>query len=95
MVIPITPYVIDLPDGEPIITINGTNNIYADTGDTAVSFKCSVEDYVNAHAGSGNSSLGVSLSKGAGDGENPEELDEKTLIDDEEESGEIKPISKK
>lgn len=41
-----TPYVIDLPDGEPIITLNGTNNIYADTGDTSVVFKDSVNGYV-------------------------------------------------
>ena len=41
-----TPYVIDLPDGEPIITFNGTNNIYADTGDTSVVFKNSVNGYV-------------------------------------------------
>lgn len=41
-----TPIVIDLPDGEPIITLNGTNNIYADTGDCAVEHKVSVEDYV-------------------------------------------------
>lgn len=36
-----TPYTIDLPDGEPIITLNGTNNIYADTGDCAVEYKVS------------------------------------------------------
>lgn len=84
-----------LPDGTPKNPLIGTNNIWADTGDIDVSFKCSVEDYVNAHAGSGNRSLGVSLSKGAGNGENSEEIDEKTLIDDEEESSEIKPISKK
>ena len=34
-----TPYYIDLPDGEPITTLVGTNNIYADTGDTKVSYK--------------------------------------------------------
>lgn len=33
------PYIIDLPDGEPIITIVGTNNIYADTGDTSLQFR--------------------------------------------------------
>ena len=38
--------VIDLPDGEPIITLNGTNNIFADTGDTSVVFKDSVNGYV-------------------------------------------------
>jgi len=41
-----TPYTIDLPDGEPIITLNGTNNIFADTGDTSVVFKVSVNGYV-------------------------------------------------
>lgn len=41
-----TPIVIDLPDGTPIITLNGTNNIYADTGDTSVVFKDSVSGYV-------------------------------------------------
>lgn len=49
-----TPYVIDLPDGETIITLNGTNNIFADTGDTSVVYKNSVADYVNAHSGGGN-----------------------------------------
>lgn len=47
MVAPLTePIIIDLPDGEPIITLNGTNNIYADTGDTSVVFKDSVNGYV-------------------------------------------------
>ena len=41
-----TPIIIDLPDGEPIITLNGTNIIYADTGDTSVVFKDSVNGYV-------------------------------------------------
>ena len=41
-----TPIIIDLPDGEPIITLNGTNNIFADTGDTSVVFKDSVNGYV-------------------------------------------------
>lgn len=41
-----TPYVIDLPDGEPIATLVGTNNIFADTGDTSVVFKDSVNGYV-------------------------------------------------
>lgn len=41
-----TPYYIDLPDGEPITTLVGTNNIYADTGDTSVVFKDSVNGYV-------------------------------------------------
>lgn len=40
------PIIIDLPDGEPIITLNGTNNIFADTGDTSVVFKDSINGYV-------------------------------------------------
>lgn len=47
VVIPITPYVIDLPDGEPIITLNGTNNIYADSGDASVEYALTVEEYIN------------------------------------------------
>lgn len=34
-----TPVIIDLPDGEPIITLIGTNNIFADTGDTSLQFR--------------------------------------------------------
>lgn len=41
-----TPIIIDLPDGEPINTLVGTNNIFADTGDTSVVFKDSVNGYV-------------------------------------------------
>lgn len=33
------PFTVALPDGEPIITLNGTNNIYADTGDTSLQFR--------------------------------------------------------
>lgn len=47
-----TPIIIDLPDGEPIITLNGTNNIYADTGDTCVVFKDSVNGYVERNTAS-------------------------------------------
>ena len=88
-----TPYIIDLPDGEPIITLNGTNNIYADTGDSTVVFKCSVNDYINAHSGVGLRSLGNSnenLSKGGSEEEPTEEEPKevtKTLGDE--------PISKK
>jgi len=42
-----TPYVIDLPDGEPIITLNGTNNIYADSGDSSVEYAMSIKDYID------------------------------------------------
>lgn len=41
-----TPYTIDLPDGEPITTAIGTNNIYADSGDTAVEFKESINQKI-------------------------------------------------
>jgi len=34
-----TPYIIDLPDGEPITTLLSTNNIYADTGDISLQFR--------------------------------------------------------
>lgn len=42
-----TPYVIDLPDGEPIVTLNGTNNIYADSGDASVEYALTIEEYIN------------------------------------------------
>lgn len=42
-----TPYTIDLPDGEPIITLNGTNNIYADSGDTSVEYALTIEEYID------------------------------------------------
>ena len=32
------PIIIDLPDGDPIITFNGINNIYADSGDASVEY---------------------------------------------------------
>lgn len=95
IIAPITePIIIDFPDDTPKYAIVGNNIVTNDAGDIDVSYKCSVEEYVNNHT-SNNRSLGVSLSKGAGNGENSEEIDEKTLIDDEEESSEIKPISKK
>ena len=65
-----------LPDGTPKNALIGTNTIWADTGDIDVSFKCRVEDYVDAHSGGGGlRSLGNSneiLSKGGGE-EEPEE----------------------
>ena len=76
-----TPYVIDLPDGEPIITLNGTNNIYADTGDCAVEYKCSVAEYVANHSGgSGAKSLGGVFLGGSNSGseEEPTEESEET-----------------
>lgn len=33
-----TPIIIDLPDGEPIVTLNGVNNIYNDSGDTSAQY---------------------------------------------------------
>lgn len=41
------PFIIDLPDGEPIITHNGTNNIYADSGDASVEYALTIEEYIN------------------------------------------------
>ena len=76
-----TPYVIDLPDGEPIITINGTNNIYADTGDSTAVFKCSVAEYVANHSGGGGAkSLGGVFLGGSNSGseEEPTEESEET-----------------
>lgn len=34
-----TPFTIDLPDGTPFKSLPGVNNIFADTGDTAVKFR--------------------------------------------------------
>lgn len=42
-----TPYTIDLSDGEPIITLNGTNNIYADSGDASVEYALTIKDYID------------------------------------------------
>ena len=91
-----TPYTIDLPDGEPIITLNGTNNIYADTGDCAVEYKCSVAEYVANHSGGGGAkSLGGVFLGGSNSGSEEEPTEEseepkevtKTIGDE--------PISKK
>jgi len=41
------PIVIDLPDGEPIITFNGINNIYADSGDASVEYALTIEEYID------------------------------------------------
>ena len=74
------PVVVDLPDGQPIVTLNGTNNIFADTGDTSVVFKCSVNDYINAHQSSGVRSLGGVFLGGSniGSEEEPTEESEET-----------------
>ena len=71
-----TPIIIDLPDGEPIITLNGTNNIYADTGDTDVVFKCSVNDYVSAHSGGNLLGMGGVYLGGAKSGGGEEETND-------------------
>ena len=63
-----TPIVIDLPDGDPIITLNGTNNIYADTGDSQVTYLATPEEAEAAQQ--------RSLSKGS-PSEEPEEEEEK------------------
>lgn len=81
------PQTIALPDGEPIITLNGTNNIFADTGDTSVVFKCSVAEYVANHSGGGGAKSlgGVFLgSSNSGSEEEPDEGEdtEKVKLDE-------------
>ena len=90
-----TPVVIDLPDGEPINTLAGVNNFYADTGDTEVVFKSSVNDYVSAHSGGNLLGMGGVYLGGAKSGGSEEEPDEgedteKTKLDEPKE--EIKTI---
>ena len=87
-----TPYTIDLPDGQPIITLNGTNNIYAETGDTEVVFKCSVNDYVSAHSGGNLLGMGGVYLGGAKSGGGEEETDESEEPKKEELKEEIKTI---
>lgn len=41
------PIIIDLPDGEPINTLIGTNNIYADSGDASVEYTLTIKDYID------------------------------------------------
>lgn len=41
-----TPIVIDLPDGTPITTVAGVNNIFCNTGNTEVEYKESTDKYV-------------------------------------------------
>lgn len=90
-----TPYTIDLPDGEPINTLAGVNNFSADTGDSTVVFKCSVNDYVSAHSGGNLLGMGGVYLGGAKSGGGEEETDEgedteKVKLDDPKE--EIKTI---
>lgn len=74
-----TPIIIDLPDGEPINTFNGINNFFADSGDTTVIFKQSVNDAINAalNAANNNRTLSmVNMSKGIESEETKEETKE-------------------
>jgi hypothetical protein len=41
-----TPITIDLPDGTPINTLSGVNNISCDTGNTTVKYKQSIDDAI-------------------------------------------------
>ena len=54
------PFYIDLPDGEPLNALIGTNNLFADSGDMECSFKCGVAMYVDNHSGGGNRGLAKS-----------------------------------
>ena len=56
------PIIIDLPDGEPITALVGTNNVFADSGDMECSFKCGVAMYVDNHSGGGNRSVNLAKS---------------------------------
>lgn len=42
-----TPYVIDLSDGESIVTLSGLNNIYSDGGDTSVEYALTIKEYID------------------------------------------------
>lgn len=44
------PFIIPLPDGEPIITLNGVNNIYNDSGDTSVTYLALISDNITRGA---------------------------------------------
>ena len=57
-----TPIIINLPDGEPINALIGTNNLFADSGDIECSFKCGVAMYVDNHSGGGNRSVNLAKS---------------------------------
>lgn len=83
-----TPYTIDLPDGEPIITLNGTNNIYADTGDCAVEYKVSVNKALSSVS---------SATRGGAKSGGSEVQNEKEIEEPKEEVKEIgeEPISRK
>ena len=42
-----TPYIINLPDGDPINTFIGINNIFADSGKVSVKFKDTIQNYID------------------------------------------------
>lgn len=75
-----TPIIIDLPDGEPINTLAGVNNFFADSGNITVTFKQSVNDAINAAVNAANNSrtLGaVNTAKSEEtEFEKPEEIEE-------------------
>ena len=52
----------DISDKDNLASLVGANNIWCDSGDVSVSFKCSVTDYVNAHSGGGNRSVNLAKS---------------------------------
>ncbi len=45
-----TPFTVELPDGEPIITLNGVNNIYNDSGNTSVTYLALISDNITRGA---------------------------------------------
>lgn len=45
-----TPIVIDLPDGTPINTLSGVNNVYNDSGDTSVTYLALISDNITRGA---------------------------------------------
>ena len=55
------PIVIDLPDGEPINALVGTNNVFCDSGDTEVTYKLSINKALS-NLGGGNRSVNLAKS---------------------------------
>lgn len=70
-----TPIEVDLTPTE-VDALVGTNNIWADTGDTEVVFKSSVNDYVSAHSGGNLLGMGGVYLGGAKSGGSEEDTDE-------------------
>ena len=82
------PIEIDFPDGEPINTLIGTNNIFVDYGDVEVKYKTNIESYVNARV---NSTRGATLGILNNTKNEPEEIpEEKTEEIPEEPKEELK-----